>query len=109
VSGLFDLRAGVGGELGAAAQSITAASTELRGTAAELSPALAALAPQLAALAREVALLAARAENPEPMNAVLDELIRLGEDVERLATLAQPDPSPAAPVEIDRDSKGAGA
>jgi hypothetical protein len=109
VSGLSDLRAGVGGELGAAAQSITAASTELRGTAAELSPALAALTPQLAALAREVALLAARAENPEPMNAVLDELVRLGEDVERLAALAQPAPSPAASVEIDRDSKGAGA
>jgi hypothetical protein len=109
VSGLSDLRAGVGGELGAAAQSITAASTELRGTAAELSPVLAALAPQLAALAREVALLAARADNPEPMNAVLDELIRLGEDVERLAALAQPAPAPADSVELDRDSKGAGA
>jgi len=109
VSGLSDLRAGVGGELGAAAQSLTAASGELRGTAAELSPALAALAPQLAALAREVALLAARAENPEPMNAVLDELIRLGEDVERLVPVAPPDPAPSASVEIDRDGKGAGA
>ena len=109
VSGLADLRAGVGGELGAAAQSLTAASGELRGTAAELSPVLAALAPQLAALAREVALLAARAENPEPMNAVLDELIRLGEDVERLAALAPPAPPPAASVEIDRDSEAVGA
>ena len=109
VSGLSDLRAGVGGELGAAAQSLNAASGELRGTAAELSPLLAALAPQLAALAREVALLAARAENPEPVNAVLDELIRLGEDVERLVALAQPAPAAAASVEIDRDSEGAGA
>ena len=109
VSGLSDLRAGVGGELGAAAQSLNAASGELRGTAAELSPVLAALAPQLAALAREVALLAARAENPEPMNAVLDELIRLGEDVERLVTLAPPAPAPPASVEIDRDSEGPGA
>ena len=109
VSGLADLRAGVGGELGAAAQSLNAASGELRGTAAELSPLLAALAPQLAALAREVALLAARAENPEPMNAVLDELIRLGEDVERLVTLAPPAPAPPASVEIDRDSEGPGA
>ncbi len=109
VGGLSDLRTGVGGELGAAAQSITTASTELRGTATELSPLLAALAPQLGALAREVALLAARADNPEPMNAVLDELIRLGEDVERLVAVAQPDPAPAASVELDRDSKGAGA
>ena len=109
VSGLSDLRAGVGGELGAAAQSLNAASGELRGTAAELSPLLAALAPQLAALGREVALLAARAENPEPVNAVLDELIRLGEDVERLVALAQPAPAGAASVEIDRDREGAGA
>jgi hypothetical protein len=108
VSGLSDLRAGVGGELGAAAQSLTGASGELRVTAAELSPVLAALAPQLAALAREVALLAARAENPEPMNAVLDELIRLGEDVERLAALAPPASAPAASVEIGRDSEGPG-
>ena len=110
MSGLADLRAGVGGELGAAAQSLTAASGELRGTAAELSPVLAALAPQLAALAREVALLAARAEDPEPMNAVLDELIRLGEDVERLAALAHRRPLPQRlPSRISRDSEGPGA
>ena len=45
--------------------------------------------PQLGALGAEVALLAARAESPEQPNAVLDELVRLGEDVERLVTLSQ--------------------
>jgi hypothetical protein len=106
VSGLAEVRAGVGGELGSAAQALAAATGELRGTAAEISPALAALAPQLEAMAREVALLAARADDPEPANAVLDELVRLGEDVERLVALAQPSASPAA---SDGEAEGAGA
>ena len=113
VGALAELRAGVGGELGAAAQSLAAATGELRGTAAEISPALASLAPQLAALAREVALLAARTDEPEPANAVLDELVRLGEDVERLLVLAQPAPPATAPAESEgenpSESEGAGA
>lgn len=108
VSGLADVRAGVGGELGEAARALAAATDELRGTATDLSPALAALAPQLEAMAREVALLAARAEEPEPANAVLDELVRLGEDVERLVALAQPPASPAV-SEGDGEAEGAGA
>ena len=47
--------------------------------------------PELAALAEELALLAARAENAEQTSAVLDELARLGEDVERLIVLARAD------------------
>jgi ABC-type transporter Mla subunit MlaD len=81
---------GVGGELVAAAQALAASTGELRAAAADISPALAKLAPQLGALAREVALLAAQAEEPESGNAVLDMLVHLGEDVERLVALAQP-------------------
>ena len=46
--------------------------------------------PSWAALTAEVALLAARADSPEQPNAVLDELVRLGEDVERLVASSQP-------------------
>ena len=42
------------------------------------------LGPQLGALSTEVALLAARADSADQPNAVLEELVRLGEDVERL-------------------------
>ena len=58
---------------------------------------MAELAPQLGALATEVALLAARADSPEQPNAILDELVRLGEDVERLVALTEP--AAAAPQE----------
>jgi hypothetical protein len=90
LGGLTELRVGVGGELVAAAQALAASTGELRAAAADISPALATLAPQLGALAREVALLAAQAEDPESGNAVLDALVHLGEDVERLVALAQP-------------------
>jgi hypothetical protein len=110
VSALAELRVGAGGELRAASEAFAAATGELRGTTSELSPVLAALAPQLDALAREVALLAARADEPEPANAVLDELVRLGEDVERLVALAQPPAASAAAVELgDAEGEGAGA
>jgi hypothetical protein len=55
-----------------------------------LSPTRAELAPQLGGLSAEIALLAARADSPELPNAVLDELVRLSEDVERLLASSQP-------------------
>ena len=57
-----------------------------------MSPTLSELVPQLGGLTAELALLAARAENPEQPNAVLDELVRLSEDVERLLAAGQPAP-----------------
>ena len=97
-----ELRTGIGNEWSASSQALASATGELRATASEIAPALAALAPQLGAVARVVALLAVRADDPEPANAVLDELVRLGEDVERVLTLVQP-PSPSAPA-ADGDS-----
>jgi hypothetical protein len=99
VGALAEVRGGLSADLGAATQALSTAATELEGTARALAPALAQLAPQLGALATEVALLAARADTPEQPNAVLDELVRLGEDVERLvaANVAAPSvPQPAA-------------
>jgi hypothetical protein len=104
VAALGELRGSLGAQLEGASQALTTAAGELHGTVKTLSPALAELVPQLGALGAEVALLAARAENPEQPNAVLDELVRLGEDVERLITLSEqavaggavPEPEPAA-------------
>jgi hypothetical protein len=90
VAALAELRGSVGAHLEGASGALTTAATELRGTVEALSPALAQLAPQLGALATEVALLAARADSPEEPNAILDELVRLGEDVERLVALTEP-------------------
>ncbi len=97
IAALGELRGSVGAHLEGATQALTTAASELRGTAEALSPALAQLAPQLGALATEVALLAARADSPEQPNAILDELVRLGEDVERLVALTEP--AVAAPQE----------
>jgi hypothetical protein len=76
-----------------------------------LAPALSDLAPQMNALATEVALLATRADTPEQPNAVLDELVRLGEDVERLVAASQSAASVAAPpaevVEVAAEDAGA--
>jgi hypothetical protein len=60
-----------------------------------LLPTLAELGPQLGGLTAEIALLAARADSPEQPNAVLDELVRLSEDVERLLASSQPATPPA--------------
>ena len=95
VGALAELRGSIGKSFGDATQALSAAATELDGTMRALSPALAELTPQLGALAAEVALLAARADDAEQPNAVLDELVRLGEDVERLVTASLPPPSPA--------------
>ncbi len=89
VAALGELRA----DLGGASRALTTAASELAGTVETLAPTLAELAPQLEALAAQVALLAARADSPEQANAVLDELARLGEDVERLVASA---PAPQA-------------
>jgi hypothetical protein len=84
VTSLGQLHGTLSAQLEGASQALAAAAGELRGTVGALSPALAELAPQLGALTAEVALLAARAESPDLPNAVLDELVRLAEDVERL-------------------------
>jgi hypothetical protein len=97
VASLGELRASLGGQLEGVAQALARAAAELRGTVDALSPTLAELSPQLGALATEVALLAARADSPEHPNAVLDELVRLGEDVERLLASNQ---APAA-IEVE--------
>jgi hypothetical protein len=94
VAALSELRGSLGTHLEVASRALTAAATELRGTVDALAPALAPLAPQLGALAAEVALLAARADSPEQPNAILDELVRLGEDVERLVALTEPAAAP---------------
>jgi hypothetical protein len=103
VSSLGDLRGSLGAQLGEVSQALAGAAAELRGAVGTLSPALAELAPQLGALTTEVALLAARADSPEAPNAVLDELVRLTEDVERLLASSRP---PAATTEVAPQDAG---
>jgi hypothetical protein len=75
-----------GARLQATSSSLAEAVGGLRGVADALSPMLAQLGPELNALAREVSLLAARGDGGEdPL--IADELVRLGEGVERLETL----------------------
>lgn len=93
VAALGTLRASLSAELESSSTALATAAASLQGSVNALSPALVELAPQLGALAAEVALLAARAESPEQANAVLDELVRLGEDVERLVA-SSPSPPP---------------
>jgi hypothetical protein len=97
VTSLGELRGSLGAQLEGASQALATAASELQQAVGALSPSLAELAPQLGALSAEVALLAARADSPEQPNAVLDELVRLGEDVERLLAASQPAP-PATEV-----------
>jgi hypothetical protein len=100
IEALGNLRASLNAELEGSSTALAAAATSLQGSVEALSPALVELAPQLGALTAEVALLAARADSPEQANAVLDELVRLGEDVERLvASSPSPPPSPLPEVE----------
>ena len=100
VAALGELRGSLSAQLEGSSQALATAAADLRGTTAALSTTLADLAPQLGALAAEIALLAARADSPEQPNAVLDELVRLGEDVERLLASSQPR---AAPTELVTD------
>jgi hypothetical protein len=89
VAALTELRGSLGAQLEGASQALTTAAGDLHGAVRTLSPALAELGSQLGALTAEVALLAARADSPDQPNAVLDELVRLGEDVERLVASSQ--------------------
>ncbi len=84
VASVGELRGSLSAQLESASRALATAATELTGAVGALSPALGELAPQLGALATEVALLASRAESSDQSNAVLDELVRLSEDVERL-------------------------
>lgn len=96
VEALGKLRTTLNAELESSSTALATAATSLQGSVQALSPALVELAPQLGALAAEVALLAARADSPEQANAVLDELVRLGEDVERLVA-SSPSAAPVSP------------
>jgi hypothetical protein len=89
VASLGELRGSLGTQLEGSSRALATAAADLRGTAGVLSTTLADLAPQLGALGAEIALLAARADSPEQSNAVLDELVHLGEDVERLLAASQ--------------------
>jgi hypothetical protein len=93
VTSFGELRGSLSAELQGASQALATAAVELRGAVGALSPALGELAPQLRALTAEVGLLAARADSPELPNAVLDELVRLAEDVERLLASSSTEPS----------------
>ena len=90
VASLGELRGSLSAQLDSSSRALATAAAELHGTVGALSLTLADLAPQLGALAAEIALLAARADSHEQPNAVLDELVRLGEDVERLLASSQP-------------------
>jgi hypothetical protein len=103
VTSLGELRGSLGLQLEGTSQALAAAAGDLSRAVATLSPTLAELAPQLGGLTAEIALLAARAGDPEPSNAVLDELVRLGEDVERLLEASQP---PAASPEVSTRETG---
>ena len=103
VASLGELRGSLSAQLEGSSQALAAAAADLRGTAGALSTTLADLAPQLGALAAEIALLAARADDPQQPNAVLDELVRLGEDIERLLASSQPG---AATTEIATHEAG---
>jgi hypothetical protein len=103
VASLGELRGSLSAQLEGSSRALATAAAELRGTVDALSPTLADLGPQLGALATEIALLAARADSPEQPNAVLDELVRLGEDVERLLASSQPG---AATLEVAAHEAG---
>jgi len=95
VASLGELRGSLSAQLEGASQALATAAAELRGAVDALLPTLAELGPQLGGLTAEIALLAARADSPEQPNAVLDELVRLSEDVERLLASSQPATPPA--------------
>ncbi len=83
------VRDSVGSEglrLGATVQALGQSAMALGQAAEALGTPLSALTPELSALAREVALLAARSESEAPAT-TLDELVRLGEGMERLEAL----------------------
>ena len=70
-----------------AGDALAGAAAELRAASVTLGGSVGTLAPELAALAREVALLAARDDGAGADRAVGDELVRLGDGLERLEQL----------------------
>ncbi|MGZ3406317.1 MAG: hypothetical protein ACXVAN_07720 [Polyangia bacterium] len=74
-------------QLRAAGSALAEAAGELRGSSANLAASLGTLAPELSALAREVALLAARDDGGGADAAIGEELVRLGDGLERLEQL----------------------
>jgi hypothetical protein len=80
--------AGAGAELSSAGTQLAQSTVELRAAVDTLAPQLATLAPELQALAREVALLAARSASADD-GLLAEELVRIGENVERLRDLLQ--------------------
>jgi hypothetical protein len=75
------------GRLDAAAEHLAQAANQLREGTAVLAPSVAGLTPELAALSREIALMAARQDENEAGNLVLEELTRVGEGMDRLQAL----------------------
>jgi hypothetical protein len=74
-------------QLRTAGAALLDAAAGLRASAGELGGSLATLGPELAALAREVALLAARDDGAGSDQVVGEELVRLGDGLERLEAL----------------------
>jgi hypothetical protein len=68
------------------AGELRAGAEALRAAADTLAPQLASLGPELAALAREVALVAARTDGERELP-IADELVRLGDGIDRLEAL----------------------
>jgi hypothetical protein len=77
---------GQGLQLAGAAEALQRTATELCTATASLQAPLSALTPELSALSREVALLAAEHSGDEP-SATLNEILRLGDGIERLEAL----------------------
>lgn len=65
------------------------AAAQLKAGAEALQPVLGSLVPELQAMARELALLAARNSETDPSGAMLDEMNRLGEGMDRLSNLVR--------------------
>ena len=79
--------AGADAQLRSAGAALAEAAAELRAGSVALGGSVSTLAPELAALAREVALLAARDDGAGADQVVTDELVRLGDGLERLEQL----------------------
>jgi len=80
---LGELGGGVSQRLDDAAAALATAAGDVREALGTLSPTLGRLTGELEAMMREVALLAARTAGQEAPEAILDELSRLAEDVEK--------------------------
>jgi len=106
---LGEIGGGVSERLDGAAAALASAATDVREALGTLSPAQGRLTSELEALMREVALLAARTDGQEAPEAILDELSRLAEDVEKLVAVVASSSSlsPAVPPPQDTDEPSA--